>query len=75
MLKSLVQIGRYNLKSSDEDRGLVVSAPNLARQITVRGNEIKENISYIIYKPENVEIQLLNEASSSKESVNDTSSM
>ena len=54
MLKSLVQIGRYNLRSNENDRGLVVNAPNLQRQITVRGNEIKENISYIIYKPENV---------------------
>ena len=75
MLKSLVQVGRYNLNSEEEDSGLLVNAPNLQRQITVRGNEIKENISYIVYKPENVEVQLLNEISSSKESVNGTSSM
>ncbi|MFT4760681.1 MAG: hypothetical protein ACI9XO_004355 [Paraglaciecola sp.] len=64
MLKSLVTAGRYNLKASDTAEGLLIDAPSLARTITVRGVELKENITYVVYKPEGVTLRLTNEASS-----------
>jgi hypothetical protein len=64
MLKSLVTAGRYNLKANETAEGLMIDAPGLARTITVRGVELKENITYVIYKPEDVTLRLTNEASS-----------
>jgi len=49
MLKSLVTAGRYNLKSSETSQGLTINAPGLERKITFRGNELKENITYVVY--------------------------
>jgi len=66
MLKSLVTAGRYNLKSTDTAEGVVIDSPGLARTITVRGVELKENISYVVFKPEDVTLRLKNEASSNK---------
>ena len=62
MLKSLVTAGRYNLKSNDTAEGLRIDSPNLARTITVRGVELKENITYVVYKPKDVTLRLTNEA-------------
>lgn len=64
MLKSLVTAGRYNLKANDTAEGLLIDSPGLARTITVRGVELKENITYVVYKPEDVTLRLTNEASS-----------
>lgn len=66
MLKSLVTAGRYNLKSTETIEGVKIDSPGLARTITVRGVELKENISYVVYKPEDVTLRLKNEASSNK---------
>ncbi|MCI5081812.1 MAG: hypothetical protein MRY78_08975 [Saprospiraceae bacterium] len=63
LLKSLVQSGRYNLQSSQEEEGLVVSAPRFKRQVKLGETLIQENVSFIIYAPENISVRLSNEAS------------
>lgn len=75
MLKSLVQAGRYNLKSDDSTGEFKVTAPGLNRKVTVRGQELAENISYTIFAPENVNIRLNNSATSSKEDVKSPSQL
>ena len=65
MLKSLVTAGRYNLKSTETTEGLAINAPGLERKIMLRGSELKENITYVVYKPENVNLRLKNEAETS----------
>lgn len=72
-LKSLVQAGRYNLKSNDETGTYKVSAPGLARKVIFRGNELQEKITYTVYAPENVTIKLNDEASTAVDP--DTSSL
>jgi hypothetical protein len=69
MLKSLVQAGRYNLKSDDSTGEFKVVAPGLQRKVTVRGQELVENISYTIFAPGKVNVRLTNEASTSKDGV------
>ena len=75
MLKSLVTAGRYNLKSTETAEGLTIDAPGLSRTITVRGTELKENITYIVYKPEDVTLRMKNEASSNKTAVENSANL
>jgi hypothetical protein len=63
LLKSLVQIGRYNLKSGMGEAGYQIYAPNLDREVKIGGQLIKENLTYVIYAPEGVQLKLPNEAS------------
>jgi len=64
MLKSLITAGRYNLVLDDTQDGLTVSSPGLARKITVRGESLQENLSYIVYVPEDVTVSYGGEAAS-----------
>jgi len=64
MLKSLITAGRYNLELEDSENGLTVSSPGLARKITVRGESLRENVSYVVYVPEDVTVSYGGEAAS-----------
>ncbi|MCB0522421.1 MAG: hypothetical protein H6577_26140 [Lewinellaceae bacterium] len=59
VLKSLVQSGRYNLQSVEENGVFVISAPGLEKQIKMSGGkEIHENISFEVFVPHNVLLSL-----------------
>lgn len=58
MLKSLIQAGRYNLKSHIDEEAYNVLTPGMDKQITVRGKELKESLSFVVYAPENVLVKL-----------------
>lgn len=74
MLKSLISAGRYNLDAKTADDEFVVYAPNMAREIKLRGEPLKEKIAYTVLSPENVTVTLSNDASASNEDKNaDTS--
>ena len=62
MLKSLLTAGRYNLISSEEEAHYEVSAPNLQREVMLRGNPLVEKISYLVFAPKDVVVKLANEA-------------
>lgn len=64
MLKSLITAGRYNLELTEGENGLIVSSPALARKITVRGKALTENVSYVVYVPEDVTVSYGGEAAS-----------
>ncbi len=64
MLKSLITAGRYNLVLDETENGLSVSSPGLERKITVRGESLKETVSYVIYVPEDVTVSYGGEAAS-----------
>ncbi len=59
LLKSMVIANRFNLDSDISEGEMTVFAPALENEITIRGKEIKEKISYIINVPEQVEINVL----------------
>lgn len=75
LLKSLVQIGRYNMKSNTAEGGFQIFAPNLEREVKIGGELIQENYSFVIYAPEGVQVKLPNEASTHIETSSDATSL
>lgn len=75
-LKSLIRVGRYNLKSKVEADEFVLFSPNLEKEVKIGGKVIKEEVSYIISVPEDVLVKLAGEASTSNDiSGSDTGSL
>ncbi len=58
ILKSLVQAGKYNLKSTLEDGVYYISGPAVRKQIEVGGKLLLEKVSFTVFVPENVLVQL-----------------
>lgn len=63
MLKSLIKVGRYNLTGTDGAKGFEITMPNIAKKVSVGGQELTEKFSYIVYAPQKVTVENLNEAS------------
>lgn len=63
MLRSLVQAGRYNLKGGMKNDYYVVTIPGLSREVRVNGAILAENLSYVIFVPENVHVDVLSSSS------------
>ncbi len=61
VLKSLVTAGRYRIESTIENDSVIISAPALQKQISLGGNPIVESISYHIYVPEGMMIEIESE--------------
>ncbi|MFN0216346.1 MAG: hypothetical protein ACKVT2_18965 [Saprospiraceae bacterium] len=59
MLNELANIGRYNLISKADGDALVITAPNLQKQLKLKGQEFKETINFVVYVPKGLEIQML----------------
>ena len=54
MLKSLIKAGRYNPSSDQTTAGLKIFMPGLERELMVRGEALRDNVSYIVSVPEDV---------------------
>ncbi len=65
MIKSLVQVGRYNLKAEFQDDFMLIAAPAMRKEIRVRGQLLKENIVYTVFTPKDVTVKMADEASAS----------
>ena len=63
MLRSLIQTGRYNLKGEMLDGLYTVTIPGLSRQVRVNGSILSENLSYVVFVPENVHVDILSSSS------------
>jgi hypothetical protein len=63
MLRSLSQAGRYNLKGTLENDQFFISIPGLEREVLVNGQALEESISYVIFVPEKVRVNIENSAS------------
>jgi hypothetical protein len=72
MLKSLVESGRYNLKSSLKDNVLQITLPNMEREVLFKGKMLEETLSFIVYAPENTTVQLGEGATTDKKGVVNT---
>ncbi|MEO1517815.1 MAG: hypothetical protein AAFV95_22535 [Bacteroidota bacterium] len=64
-LKSLVQAGRYHLRSKVEEDSYLVYAPGLEKEVKIRGQKLNEKITYTVYAPRNVLVKMADEASTS----------
>lgn len=58
LLNELANVGRYNLSLQSQTQGSVITAPNLKRQIKSKGVEIKEQVTFTVFAPKNLDIHL-----------------
>ncbi|MCB0568771.1 MAG: hypothetical protein KDC66_03360 [Phaeodactylibacter sp.] len=58
LLKSLVQAGRYNLRSEEKDGAYTIVAPDLGREVRIGGKPIVDKVSFLIHAPENVLVKM-----------------
>jgi hypothetical protein len=58
LLNELANVGRYNLVSKTSDELLVISAPNLQKQVRIKGEVLKENLTYVVFVPEGLKVKL-----------------
>ncbi len=58
ILNELAYIGRYNLTSHAEGDVLTITAPNLQKQLKVKGAELREDFVFIVFVPENLKVEL-----------------
>lgn len=62
MLNELANVGRYNLtaKSVVGEDVMIVNAPNLQKQVKIKGVILKESVSYTVYVPKRMGIEMPN---------------
>ncbi len=58
ILKSLILTGRYNLKDSITEDGFLIQAPGLLKGVKLKDKVLKEQLSYIVFAPDNVQVTL-----------------
>lgn len=75
MLKSLVQIGRYNLKGNETDTAFAIDIPGLLREVKVRGNVLEEHVNFTVFAPKNVTVQLPETITEKEEIAESTSTL
>lgn len=59
-LDQLANVGRYNLIATPGENVLTISAPNLAKVVRIKGEELKETVSYVVYVPKDLQVELHN---------------
>lgn len=66
MLNELANIGRYNLVSKTEEDALTITAPNLQKTLKVKGEELPESVTFVVFVPKNMKIELPNATASAE---------
>jgi hypothetical protein len=74
VLKSLIAAGRYNLTAVEDNNGLVISSPTLDKEITIKGQSLKEYLTYTVFLPEDISVKIADESSTTVEIVKENSS-
>ena len=58
MLNELANIGRYNLVSRAEGDILIITAPNLQKQLKIKGEALKEVLTFVVFVPKDLKVEL-----------------
>lgn len=58
LLDQLANVGRYNLDAQGSDETLAITAPNLHKLIRIKGEELREEVSYTVFVPKDTEVEL-----------------
>lgn len=69
MLDQLANVGRYNLTAVEEGDALVITAPNLYKVVRVKGEELHEHVSYMVFVPKEMQVEMHNPATASVENL------
>jgi hypothetical protein len=65
LLRSLIAAGRYNLTGETSTTGqFVISAPNIKKNVKIGGADLKDELRYKIFVPQNVHAQILDASKS-----------
>ena len=62
MVNELATVGRYNITSKTEDDVLQILMPNIQKQIRVKGEILRETLTYVVYVPKDLKIVIPNVA-------------
>ena len=60
MLGELANVGRYNLVSKTEGDVLTIMAPNMQKQVRIKGEELRETLTFVIFVPKDLKIEMPN---------------
>jgi hypothetical protein len=60
MLSELANVGRYNLVATPEGDAMTIRIPNLQKQVKVKGELLKENLTYVVFAPKNIKVDMRN---------------
>jgi hypothetical protein len=62
MLKYLITQGRYNLVLTTTDTGVVLATPGRDKDVIINkeGNVLSEKVTYTVFVPRNIEVEILN---------------
>jgi hypothetical protein len=63
VLNSLADVGRYNLTASGDGDLLTIKAPNLQKKVMLKGQPLREQLSFTVFLPKTVEVELPNSGS------------
>ena len=62
MVNELANVGRYNISSLAEGDVLHILMPNIQKQIKVKGEVLRENLTYTVFAPKDLKIIVPNVA-------------
>lgn len=62
MVNELANVGRYNISSLAEGDVLHILMPNIQKQIKVKGEVLRENLTYTVFAPKDLKIVVPNVA-------------
>jgi hypothetical protein len=60
MLNELANVGRYNLVAKANAESILVQMPNMQKQVRVKGEVLKEVLTFTAYVPKNMNVQTVN---------------
>lgn len=58
MLDQLAKVGRYNLTAAATGESLNITAPNLYKVVKVKGEELHEKVSYVVFVPKDMQVEM-----------------
>ena len=60
MLTELATVGRYNIIAKPVGDHLYVNVPNMAKQVRVKGEIIHETLTFVVFVPKDLKIEMHN---------------
>ncbi len=60
MLNELANIGRYNMVARTEGDKWFVNIPSMQKQIKLKGEVLKEVLSFVVFVPKDLKVEMLN---------------
>jgi hypothetical protein len=58
LLSELATVGRYNLSARVEGDVLRIAPPNMQKQIRVKGEVLRETLSFVVFVPKDMKVEL-----------------